>query len=44
MIVGRADAEKQNMGLVTWTDAPRGKIQKFDVVVAKNYLSADEIE
>jgi hypothetical protein len=44
MIVGRADAEKQNMGLVNWTDAPRGKIQKFDVVVAKNYLSSDEIE
>jgi hypothetical protein len=44
MIVGRADAEKQNMGLTKWTDAPRGKIQKFDVVVAKNYLSADEME
>ena len=44
VIVDRADAEKQNMGLTTWTDAPRGKIQKFDVVVAKNYLSKDEIE
>jgi hypothetical protein len=44
MIVSRADAEKQNMGLTKWTDAPRGKIQKFDVVVAKNYLSADEME
>lgn len=44
MIVGRADAEKKNMGLTTWTDAPRGKIQKFDVVVAKNYLSDDEME
>lgn len=44
MIVSRADAEKQNMGLTTWTDAPRGKIQKFDVVVAKNYLSQGEIE
>ena len=44
MIVSRADAEKQNMGLTTWTDAPRGKIQKFDVVVAKNYLSNDEME
>lgn len=44
MIVNRADAEKQNMGLTTWTDAPHGKIQKFDVVVAKNYLSQGEIE
>ena len=37
-IVGRADATKEHMGLHTWTDAPHGKIQKFDVVVAKNYL------
>jgi Virulence protein len=43
MIVARADAEKPNMGLTTWQDAPRGKIQKFDVVVAKNYLSEDEM-
>lgn len=44
MIVSRADAEKQNMGLTTWADAPHGKIQKFDVVVAKNYLSQGESE
>ncbi|MCL1991987.1 MAG: virulence RhuM family protein [Spirochaetes bacterium] len=44
LIVDRADAEKQNMGLNTWTDAPTGKIQKFDVIVAKNYLSAFEME
>ena len=44
MIVDRAHAEKQNMGLNTWTDAPHGKIQKFDVVVAKNYLSKGEME
>ncbi len=31
------------MGLTTWTDAPKGKIQKFDVMVAKNYLSANEM-
>lgn len=43
VIVSRADAEKQNMGLATWTDAPHGKIQKFDVVVAKNSLSEDEM-
>jgi 3-isopropylmalate dehydratase small subunit len=30
------------MGLHTWTDAPHGKIQKFDVVVAKNYLAESE--
>ena len=34
---------KEHMGLQTWTDAPHGKIQKFDVVVAKNYLSEPEI-
>ena len=39
----RADAEKQNMGLTTWKDAPKGKIQKFDVVVAKNYLTEFEM-
>ncbi|MFL9583660.1 virulence RhuM family protein [Stenotrophomonas sp. AB1(2024)] len=39
----RADANKQHMGLTTWTDAPLGKIQKFDVAVAKNYLTEDEM-
>ncbi|SEQ48156.1 virulence RhuM family protein [Nitrosomonas ureae] len=43
VIVARADAEKPNMGLATWKDAPRGKIQKFDVVIAKNYLSENEM-
>jgi len=43
VIVARADAEKLNMGLTTWQDAPRGKVQKFDVVVAKNYLSDEEM-
>ena len=43
VIVARADAEKPNMGLTTWQDAPRGKIQKFDVVIAKNYLSENEM-
>ena len=43
VVYNRADAAKQNMGLNTWKDAPRGKIQKFDVVVAKNYLSEDEL-
>lgn len=42
-IYTRADAEKEHMGLTTWKDAPHGKIQKFDVSVAKNYLSEFEM-
>lgn len=38
-----ADAGKANMGLTSWKDAPQGKIQKFDVVVAKNYLTEIEM-
>ena len=43
VIYHRADSKKENMGLTTWKDAPEGKIQKFDVVVAKNYLSEKEL-
>ena len=43
VIYHRADAEKPHMGLSTWKDAPHGKIHKFDVVVAKNYLTEDEM-
>ncbi|NLX26122.1 MAG: virulence RhuM family protein [Lentisphaerae bacterium] len=43
VIVDRANHEKQNMGLTTWKDAPQGKIQKFDVSVAKNYLTENEM-
>jgi len=43
LIVSRAHAEKINMGLTTWKDAPMGKIQKFDVTVAKNYLTEMEM-
>jgi hypothetical protein len=43
VILSRADAQKTNMGLATWKDAPKGKIQKFDVSVAKNYLSQSEM-
>jgi len=43
VIVDRADATKQHMGLQTWIDAPLGKIQKFDVIVAKNYLTESEL-
>lgn len=44
VIVNRADHQKENMGLATWKDAPTGKIQKFDVSVAKNYLSENEMQ
>ena len=44
VIYCRAEASKDNMGLTTWTDAPEGKIQKFDVAVAKNYLTKAEME
>jgi hypothetical protein len=44
VIVDRANHEKENMGLTTWKDAPVGKIQKFDVSVAKNYLSENEMQ
>jgi len=43
VIVDRADHKKDNMGLTTWKDAPNGKIQKFDVSVAKNYLTENEM-
>jgi hypothetical protein len=43
VIVNRADADKENMGLTSWKDAPRGKIQKFDVAIAKNYLTEPEM-
>jgi len=44
VITSRANAKKQYMGLTTWQDAPKGKIQKFDVSIAKNYLSETEVE
>lgn len=42
-IYHRADSDKKNMGLTTWKDAPDGKIQRFDVVIAKNYLTKEEL-
>lgn len=44
IIYTEADATKLHMGLSTWEDAPDGKIQKMDVVVAKNYLSENHIQ
>lgn len=43
LIVERADAEKEYMGLTTWESAPDGKIVKTDVSIAKNYLSDKEM-
>lgn len=43
LIVSRADSQKEHMGLTTWQDAPDSKIRCSDAVVAKNYLSADEL-
>lgn len=44
LIVKRANANIPNMGLTTWKDAPDGKIQKSDVIIAKNYLSEEELK
>lgn len=44
LIVKRADHQKERMGLTTWAKAPGGKILKSDVVVAKNYLTEEELE
>ena len=44
LLVERADHQKEFMGLTNWKKAPNGKILKSDVVVAKNYLSKDEIK
>jgi len=43
IIAFRADASKPNMGLTTWKNAPKGKILKSDVSIAKNYLSEKEL-
>ena len=44
LIVERADADKEHMGLTTWENAPDGKIVKTDVANAKNYLKQMELE
>ena len=44
LIVERASAQKENMGLTTWEKAPHGKIVKPDVSIAKNYLNELELE
>ena len=44
LIMDRADSQKPHMGLTTWQDMPEGKIKASDVVVAKNYLSEEEMK
>lgn len=43
LIYERANAEKENMGLTTWEEAPDGMIYKYDVSIAKNYLNEEEL-
>jgi hypothetical protein len=43
VVYNRADSQKNQMGLTSWKDTPKGKIQKFDVIVAKNYLTDNEL-
>ncbi|MDR2579564.1 MAG: virulence RhuM family protein [Fibromonadaceae bacterium] len=44
IIIERANAKKTNMGLTSWKYAPNGKIYKFDVSIAKNYLNEEELD
>lgn len=44
IIYNRADSEKEHMGLTSWKNSPDGKIVETDVVIAKNYLSKEELE
>lgn len=44
LIYKRADSDKEHMGLTTWDGAPHGKIHKYDVTIAKNYLTEEELQ
>jgi len=44
LIVKRADSKKERMGLVSWENAPEGKVVRTDVAIAKNYLNQAELE
>lgn len=44
LIYNRVNAEKENMGLTTWKEAPDGMIYKYDVTIAKNYLNEEELK
>ena len=43
IVYERADAEMPHMGLTSWKKAPDGRVQKSDTIVAKNYLSDEEL-
>ena len=43
VIYNRADARKEHMGLTSWDGSPKSKIHSYDVIVAKNYLTDDEL-
>ena len=43
IIYNRADAEMPHMGLTTWKNAPEGRVQRSDTIIAKNYLSDKEV-
>lgn len=44
LIAERAHADKPNMGLTNWKNSPKGKIQKTDIAIAKNYLAEKELD
>lgn len=44
IIYDRVDSEKENMGLTSWKNSPTGKIMESDVIIAKNYLSKEEMQ
>lgn len=44
LIYERVDSEKLNMGLTSWRNSPNGKIMKYDINIAKNYLNEDELK
>ena len=43
VIYDRADSNKENMGLTSWEGSPKSKIHKYDVIIAKNYLTEEEL-
>ena len=44
LIYERVDSEKIHMGLTSWKNSPNGKIMKYDISIAKNYLEKDELD
>ncbi len=44
IVYTRANSTKLNMGLMTWKNAPRGRIRKTDIIIAKNYLEKNELD